>query len=221
MSKWKLLAAALGIFVVHAVAGAGKAHAQSTIGPPPEWGSAAVNVYVGNIGTSPWAIFFNQSTGQCDNRKLGNEVGLITNYFIQGNSGNDFLIVVGGLGTRFDVCGLSLTTLNFNGHFLDVQGLGGDDFVFNGLDDSFGWGGENNDTVQTFSAIGRALGGNGNDRVFGTSSVSTDRLFGEAGFDCLSDPGNAHEIFNCGSEADFYVSPASGKISCDFSVSSC
>jgi hypothetical protein len=221
MSKWKLLAAGLGFFVLHAVATAGDAQAQVILNNP--WGNAPMNVYVGMSGGVAKAVFLNRTTSACAFSTLGTSSGLTNNFEIIGGGDMDFLIVAGGLGTRFDVCGTSVTSLSYNGHFLDVNGNGGNDFVFPGTGDSFGLGGEGNDTLQQFSPIGQLVGGNGDDRVFGTSGVTTDRLFGQGGDDCLDDPGNAHSTFDCGTQNfhDFFVSPASGALSCEVVVSGC
>jgi Ca2+-binding RTX toxin-like protein len=222
MSKWKLLAAALGIFVVHAVASAGNAQAQVIIQSP--WGAGVgINAYVGMSGGVAKAVLVNRSTSACAFSILGTSAGLTNNFEIFGTSTTDFLIVVGGLAPRYDVCGTSVFPLVYNGHFLDVNGAGGDDFVFNGTGDSYALGGDGNDTVETFSGIGIGSGGNGNDRVFGTSAVSNDRLFGDAGDDCLQDFGNTAATFDCGTQTvhDFYVSPATGTVSCEVAVSGC
>jgi Ca2+-binding RTX toxin-like protein len=203
------------------VVSAGDAQAQIVVGNP--WGNAPMNVYIGMSGGVAKAVFLNRSTNACATSLLGNGSGLTNDFLIMGGSDMDFLIVVGGLAPRFDVCGTSVFSLSFNGHFLDVSGNGGVDFVFNGTGDSWAYGGEGNDTVQTFSPVGNAFGENGNDRVFGTSAVSSDRLFGQAGDDCLEDSGNAHNAFDCGGHNvhDYFVSPATGALGCEVVVGGC
>jgi hypothetical protein len=222
MNKARLLAGALGIVAAYAVTGVGQAHAgfgltaiDSPLGPQPQ------TVYAG-MDHGVARVFFRPSSGPCRWRDMG--VGhLDGNYVINTSWDNDFLIVVGGLGTRFDVCGTSLFPMVYNGNFLDVNGVGGNDFVFNGTGDSFAWGSEGNDTLETFSPIGRALGENGSDHVYGTSAITTDSLEGGDGADCLQDFGNSSNTFDCGpDDHDFFVWPSTPTpISCEIPVSSC
>jgi hypothetical protein len=219
MSKTKLLTGALGIVAAYALAGVGQAHAFTSVNSP--FGPNVTNVYVGMTGGVAKAVF-RQSNGACSFFTLGNSSGLTDDFQINTNSANDFLIVVGGLGTRFDVCGTSVFPILYNGHFLDVNGSGGDDLVFNGTGDSFALGSDGNDTVETFSPIGRAVGQNGADRVFGTSAVTTDWLEGDADSDCLQDFGNSATTFDCGASThDFFVFPNTPTAGCEVQVSGC
>src|SRR6185369_7863800 len=100
ISKAKLLAGALGVVAVQALAGIGQAHAGLISNP---FGNSTTNVYVGMAGGVAKAVF-RRSDGACSSVTLGNSAGLTDSFQVSTGTANDFLIVVGGLGTRFDVC---------------------------------------------------------------------------------------------------------------------
>jgi hypothetical protein len=222
MSKWRLLAAAAGMFLIHAAFNSSDARAEIIISSP--WGSSTgFTAFVGMSGGVAKVVFQNHLTSACSSTTIGTASGLNNDYLIVGGNDTDFLIGVGGLASLYTVCGTSITPLAYNGHFLDMDGGSNTDLVFPGTGDSFGYGSDGDDLMQTFSPIGIILGGNGADDMYGTSAVTTDAIYGEGGDDCLTDDGNAHSTFDCGGQTthDYYVSPASGAVSCEVSVSSC
>ena len=221
MSKWKLLATALGIYLVHMFAGQNNAFAQIGVNAPVSWGSAPIYAFVGSSGGITKAVLQNIWTGECSFYHIGTASGLDNNYNIVGGGSGDFMVVVGGYTTSVNICGVNITSLLFNGHSCDVYGFGGADFIATGAGLSFGFGGEGDDIMLAFSGAGFLTGQNGNDRIFGSSAVTNDMIFGEEGNDCLTDPGNAHRFFDCGNGSDRFVSPASGANSCETPVTSC
>jgi Ca2+-binding RTX toxin-like protein len=172
-----------------------------------------------NLSVGPVICYNNRRTFQQRAFSLGTLAGLNDNYNIQGGSDNDDIKVVSEL-SQFE-CGFTLEPLVYNGFRLDVNGLDGADIVRCGSGRSACFGNGGNDTMFAFSPTDRVNGGSNNDKVVGTSAVTTDRLEGDSGNDCLTDPGNQHSVFNCGSGTDKFVAPASGRVGCETQVSSC
>jgi Ca2+-binding RTX toxin-like protein len=152
---------------------------------------------------------------------LGFSAGLSDDFVIVGGSGNDVVIFVQSTTTSF--CGLTLSPLKYNGHFLDIHGVDGADFILGAQGDTFYFGGVGNDMMFHYSPIGRSFGGAGNDQVLSFSSGNGDRIFGESGADCLFDSTATFITYDCGSGSDkFSNSPKPpGTVSCETATSCC
>jgi len=154
--------------------------------------------------------------------------GLDNDYTIAARNGNDTLITVSGPGQVPDGCTppgggpyffdpLVYGRNPANGEVwrLDMRGSGGKDAMFCGPGPSDCFGDTGDDYLQGFSAIGALNGNSGNDTLVGNSGISTDRLSGGPDKDCLEDFRDKHTRFDCGTGADTYVPPGSGRVSCE------
>jgi hypothetical protein len=175
-----------------------------------------------------WAVFYNSRTAECAAKKLdpGHE-----GWAVFGGNGDDIMIIVGGSGQGpVNLCNdWTMTSFDYSRGFVDIRAGDGRDVIFCGSGDSWCFGDGGNDVIFNYSAVGRNIGGPGDDAVHGTSAVATDWLEGNAGIDCLDDPGDLHSLFDCGvapdrpdlPNHDFFVPPGSGAIGCDIQVMSC
>jgi Ca2+-binding RTX toxin-like protein len=222
MKRTKLLLTIVATALA-ALANARRADAATTVDNP--LGSERVAVIVGHTSVGPIVAYQGYDTGKCVVYSLGNGAGLNDDYTIRGSNGDDGVIVFGGFGGSGSgvYCGFTVTALLYNGHFLDIRALSGHDSVLCGAGDSHCHGDGGPDNVVNYSGVGAIFGDSGNDTLTGSSAIATDSLSGGSGDDCLADPGNAHARFDCGTQNvhDFYVSPASGRVSCEVAVSSC
>jgi Ca2+-binding RTX toxin-like protein len=222
MRRTKLLLAMMTMTAV-GLASATRAEAAITVDNP--FGSQRVFVIVGHTSVGPIVGFQSFATGECIVYSLGNGAGLNNDYTIRGSSGDDGMIVFGGFGGGGSggYCGFTVSALLYNGHFLDIRAGSGNDAIHCGAGDSHCHGDGGNDGIQSYSGVGAIFGDSGRDNLTGLSAITTDSLSGGSGDDCLADPGNAHSRFDCGTQDvhDFYVSPASGRVSCEVAVSRC
>jgi Ca2+-binding RTX toxin-like protein len=223
--KTKRLPLALGLALTASALATAEARA-ATISSP--FGSAPVSAVIGMASsggsTLPRVMWQNNNTGACSSTALGSSgAGLDDNYLIVGGSGDDTMLIVGGVLNNIGFCGFSVSSLAYNGHFLDISGSGGSDVLYSGTGDTWSSGNDGNDFIYGYTPIGLLLGGAGQDAVLGSSAIATDSLFGDSGDDCLKDPGNAHSSFDCGTQDvhDYYWSGNTPGPTCEVAVSGC
>src|SRR5687768_728163 len=96
MSKWKVLATALGIYLMHTVASEHNAFAQMGVNAPVSWNGAPIWAYVGMSGGITKAVLKNMNTGECAFYHIGTAAGLDNRYNIVGSAGGDFMVIAGG-----------------------------------------------------------------------------------------------------------------------------
>jgi hypothetical protein len=109
-------------------------------------------------------------------------VGLEDDWFVRAANGTDNIGLV--TGTISNACGHTFTPMIFNGHFLSINGRGGNDVVTGGntptVDNSV-VGGDGNDIV-VVAPGGAADGERGSDHVYGQgSNSSSEALYGGTG----------------------------------------
>jgi hypothetical protein len=152
---------------------------------------------------------------------LGGSAGLQDDFRILGGSGNDVIVFPQSTTTAY--CGLTLSALKYNGHFLDANGRDGTDVLFGAQGDTFFYGSFGNDLLISYSPIGFSFGGWGDDHVVSLAAGSGDSILGEIGADCLYDSTATFSAFDCGSGSDrFSNSPKPpGTISCETATSCC
>jgi Ca2+-binding RTX toxin-like protein len=219
-SKNRRLLTAMMTTALAGLAVARQAQAAFPVDTP--YGSQAVSVLIGTDPRfGPIVCYQSHANGSIFTvYSLGTTAGLDQDYVVRAASGADFIQIFSS-GTSTQCGGYQFDPLKYNGKRLDVKGSGGNDTIICGAGRSDCFGDTGKDTMQNFSPVGRLIGGASNDRLSGSSSITTDRLSGGTGTDCLDDPGNRHTEFDCGADADFFVSPASGAISCETPVTTC
>jgi hypothetical protein len=152
---------------------------------------------------------------------LGGPTGLDGDYEVHGGSGADTLSIPNSSGFT---CGLSYIPLKFNGHFLDLRGLGGNDLLVNFMtDDTWLFLDEGDDQGVNYSPGRATLGGTGADQVYSFSSGGGEILEGHQGADCLCDISLSAAVFDCGDQNDERVNsctPAAHN-SCENPVETC
>jgi hypothetical protein len=132
--------------------------------------------------------------------------------------------VVMALGDQQACGGVIFTELSYNGHFLDLVGLLGDDRLigFTGGETDL-HGNDGNDTLISFNPGGRLVGNRGSDYLFNLSIGLRNTLLGGEDNDCLRDDNGATEFFECQSgELDIEVRPVPvNSRGCEFTRNEC
>lgn len=133
-----------------------------------------------------------------------------------GGTGGDAMYLVAAGYTPTGYCaasntaifesGTSWTALNYNGHYLDLYGDGGNETLVydgGGSNNTYLSGGDGDDVVWQASSIGAARGDGGADIVWGLTGGNGDQLTGGAGdYDCLWDDNNSFTTYDCGGQAN-------------------
>jgi hypothetical protein len=141
--------------------------------------------------------------GRVTVRTLGGTAGLDDDYHVNGGTGNDSVVFV--QSTTSSYCRshfVSLSPLNYNGNFLDVNGKAGSDIIMGAQGDTVYFGDTGNDLLMTSSPIGQMLGGGNDDLVISISAGGSERLWGDAGNDCLHDMTDTYFTYTCGAGTD-------------------
>jgi len=89
----------------------------------------------------------------------------------------------------------------YDGYYLDLYGDGGDEKEMDdggGSNDTWMSGDGGHDYLEQHSSIGRALGQDGNDTIWGLTGGNGDYLWGHDGDDCLWDDDDSFSALNCG-----------------------
>jgi hypothetical protein len=219
--NWNKLIVAMTMGIAAPVlAGASEAHALIVKSPPMAWGDAPAVAVIGQhlrrhapflepFSSLPAVVWRNDITQEChidlltENAFLLN-LGLEDNALITTRGGNDPVAMAGGLFETTTFCGFEIAPLNYNGHFLDIFTAGGNDVIESGRGDTFCMGDSGTDKLESFTPIGRMIGGLGNDFIGGISAVATDWLQGDDDNDCLHDSGNNFAVFDCGPGTDLF-----------------
>jgi Ca2+-binding RTX toxin-like protein len=193
----------------------------------PPWGpDTPVHVYVGSwtVPTSPPAPVIviqiaqwkRLSDGACSATQIGSSAGLNDDYVVHGTTGNDRFLVNKFPGVPF--CGKTIYPLAYNGHFLDLVGGNGDDYMVSYFGDTWQFGEGGNDDLYFTNPTGRLDGGAGADELQYIGVSGTTELLGGSGNDCLRDTNRTSSRFDCGSGTDTRITneyPVSGTISCE------
>jgi hypothetical protein len=192
------------------------------VGPP---SPGAFTVRVGTISNNPYAVYI--ASGVCFFYDLGDSLGLDNDYEVRGGSSADNIVNISAsqtiscVNTGFTY---TITPINYHGHFLDLNGMEGNDEVINFTSgNTYVYGFTGNDNVVNFSPGTVANGDDGDDRVYNLGSGTNDHLTGGGGTDCLFDANGAASTFDCGPEMfDLKASPVPvNQTNCDIPVSSC
>jgi hypothetical protein len=220
MSKCKIACAA--VFSVASLASANASALTEIISP---FASAGIAIGAAGVGGGAMVACFEEGgfgAGLGFRMEfLGGSAGLQDDFRIVGGSGNDTIVFPQSTTTAF--CGLTLSALRYNGHFLDANGQGGIDVLFGAQGDTFFFGSSGNDLLISFSPIGQSFGGVGDDHVVSLAAGGGDRIFGDSGADCLHDATATFSAFDCGTGSDrFSNSPKPpGTISCETATACC
>jgi hypothetical protein len=178
MSKIGLVGAAFSVAVA---VWSADAHA-STIRMTP-FGNAPVTAYIGSDASGQWIAWKNQTTGACAWHWIGDTTGINDNYFVAGGKGNDNLNVV---TTTVTFCGFSIAAPLYNGHYVAINGIEGNDSVWStGTSDTSLIGGLGNDWLVSGRGNAYLQGDAGNDKIWATGSGSGGIQDGADEDDCL------------------------------------
>jgi len=190
------------------------------------WGTAPVNVFIGNRAdlSEMIAVYQNANTLQCQTRHIGqaNKPDDSTNLF--GGPGDDAIYVA---WVNLSPCGINIVPpIGPNGPWIDIRGNGGNDTIAN-PDSSFQtnlFGGDGNDHIFSYQTNVIMDGEAGEDAVGSESSGGAEAIYGGAGQDCLYDSNSSASVFDCGPESHEYK--VSGQFpvnsaSCEIAVSAC
>ena len=191
------------------------------------FGSAPVVAVVGSrTFPNPWPVpiivWQRVSDGSCSVQQLGSAAGLSADYEVHGGSGNDLIVVLGENGENF--CGIPLTEIVYNGHYLDIFGGSGNDRLKCARGDTWLFGEAGNDHLYSQNPNGAQLGGTGNDSIIYGGQSGTAALYGEDGDDCLSSEFPRAIVMDCGSGNDRWLlatQPPGGPVACETPASAC
>src|SRR6185295_7208350 len=152
------------------------------------FGDASTTVYIGNSdqisGGGQFAIWKEYVTGSCYVQQIGPADGLAVSDQVMGQGGNDQMLIVGVGVVGVDWCGVSLTPLKYNGHYLDLAGGPGNDTLLSG-GDTYMTGYSGDDFLLTWRGQTYLGGDDGNDVLNVFTSQSGGYFDGGIGNDCL------------------------------------
>ena len=191
-------------------AGEKQANALTFLNSP--FGDSPVLIFVATISGEPWVAWQPLSGGQCAYNKLGDSSGLTDSYILSAGSGNDEALIP---GFDWEGCGYALSEVNYQGHYVDIDGGDGDDYlVAYAGGDSWLYGAAGNDILEIAGNGSSAFGDLGNDKV--SSYQSNNRLLGGSGNDCLWPHGGVAAEVSCGSGSDKVItSPINASADCE------
>lgn len=194
----------------------------------PPWGAnTPVWAYVGSwtVPTSPPAPVIviqivqwkRKSDGACSATQIGSSAGLNNDYVVHGTTGADNFFVNKFPGVDF--CGKTIYPLAYNGHWLDLVGGDGNDYMTSYSGDTFQIGEGGDDDLYFTNPTGRLEGGAGADELQYIGPSGTTALLGGSGNDCLRDWNRTSSTFDCGSgTGDIRITneyPVSGTVGCE------
>jgi Ca2+-binding RTX toxin-like protein len=178
-------------------------------------GATTTRAWIGYV--APWGQYIawqNTTTGACSWHNLGPAGGLSDNTRVFGDAAVDLIHVA---SSTVSFCGYTFSPLVYNGHYLDIYGNGGNDFLSSGTGDTWIYGQGGDDWIWFSNPNGRLYGGTGNDQVMSDGTGGAESLYGESGNDCLRDANRVYNRVDCGSGYDahghFPADP--GVISCE------
>lgn len=181
--------------------------------------SAPVTVYAGSCGSAPCqlAVWQRKSDGACSTMTIGDGAGLFDDTELYGSSGADDM-TVGIIHGLITFCGVNLVNLLYNGHYLDLYGRQGNDFVeANMTGDTWLFGEEGNDSIFGVGP-GIQFGGDGNDGMQVSGPFPSNSQYGENGSDYL-EQFNPIGYADCGAGTDILHHGSTGaypmNISCE------
>lgn len=185
-------------------------------------------------GSRPWVCYDGPSAGDAQWVLLGTTTGLDDDYVIHGDAnggtGHNDTINAGPLfATSASDCQPdggpgSWSALAYNGHFLDVEGDGGDDRITGFAGDTISYGEAGEDYIEVYTCVAGTHGDGGadGDELVGIAGSCENYLAG-AGSDCIDDINNSHSLYSCGADTDSYQEDDSPNFfgDCENFVSSC
>jgi Ca2+-binding RTX toxin-like protein len=162
--------------------------------------STPVVAIIGSYNGQQIVQWQNQYTGACAQTVIGNASGLTDNWLIASGSGSDTIYRKGWHPT---FCGKDIGELVYNGHYLDIDAGGGNDWVTLQTGDTWIYGGAGNDYMDSTDPYAHMYGQAGNDFVRSVSAFTDfDVLSGGDGDDCLEDMSWSAVSFDCGPGAN-------------------
>jgi hypothetical protein len=187
------------------------------------YGNDPVRVTVGKreigFGFGHVVIFENLLDRRCQVVGIGG-AALTDDHLVEAGGGNDVISVLQTMSLG-GACGVSpLWPPNYDWHYIDFIGNGGDDTLSSGSGDTWLFGNGGNDVLQFANPSGSLAGGPGNDVLRSLATSGFQSLSGNAGDDCLSAATAATAVFYCHDGTDRYVSGPQ-TFDCEVPVSSC
>jgi hypothetical protein len=220
MKRMKLLVLTAAAAAVMA-ASAAPAHALTTATNP--YTNDTTALYMGYISAwgGTYVIMVRLSDSSCSTSYVGGS-SLNDNVAIYGGNATDF-ITLARSGYPQSACGVTISSATYNGHYVDVYGQGGVDYLEGGAgSDDWLFGGAGNDNIRTYSPQGHISGDDGDDYLVSYASSSNDATLGGSGNDCLYDWSGAASTFDCGAGTDTAISPApANRVNCERVASTC
>jgi Ca2+-binding RTX toxin-like protein len=208
---------AVNVVVILAAASSGRAAAATTVNDP--WGDEASEAWVNadpGDGNSHWISWKKISTGECAFTSLGDSSGFSDDFNVQGNGGNDKIRITTFNGT---FCGFSMTTPNYNGHFMDLFGQDGNDYMTAGTGDTFLHGANGSDALYTQRGSAFVTGGSGEDAIwFAASGSASGTVQGDDDNDCIIVNGalSPAPSMSCGNgSSDLWSGPGTKPTDCE------
>jgi hypothetical protein len=163
------------------------AHARTDIYNP--MGDNPTTIVIGivpRMGT--YVTWHRQGTYVCSEQQIGDLNGLFDDTMVLGGNANDTIkIYQDSSDDGYCTSGLTPGVI-YGGRYLDLAGLGGDDFIRAGDGDTWLFGDDGNDRLIFYSSIGQLHGQGGDDKLHSLGiSATGESLFGGPGNDCLED----------------------------------
>jgi Ca2+-binding RTX toxin-like protein len=214
--RWLIL---LGIIVASAIL---SSEASALMIRTDPWGNASSTAYVGAYPpTGTHYLVWIDSSNQCFWYTLGGSSGFSEDIEIFGQGGNDTLIVIRWPET---ICGFSMTTPNYNGHWVAMFGEAGNDGLVSGLGNTtIMSGGAGHDWIETERANAWLDGGSEDDYLWnGATSGSGGMSHAGDGNDCLwVHSGQSPSTMSCGGGTDQWAGPGTRPADCESTDTTC
>ncbi len=139
--------------------------------------------------------------------------GLADDWRIRGGTDDDYMVILrSGLNLPSnDTCDgdTAWNAPTYNGHYIDLDGEGGEDELWGGSTDTWLYGGGGNDYLRAYAAYGEMQGGADDNRLI--SLVHSMSFVGGTGADCASTFSGGSNSYSMGSgDDDIWGDPSTG-----------
>jgi Ca2+-binding RTX toxin-like protein len=139
-----------------------------------------------------------------------------------GNANDTIKVYQGPWDDGYCTSGLTPGVIH-GGRFLDLAGLGGDDFIRGGDGDTWLFGDDGNDRLIFYSSIGQLHGQAGDDKLHSLGiSATGESLFGGPGNDCFQDANDQSATFDGGDgPGDAFMGSPPNRINFEYWTNTC